>query len=101
MQEYKNITQTVYDTMYQSREARNDDAVLYVLVCESLNPSAVNKSLRDVMLNRKFYGLPSFDSVSRVRRKIQQDNEELRSTRAVAKRRAEKYEKVKAWCYDV
>lgn len=65
-------------------ETRDSDALLYVKICESINPIACNMPFSKVVLNRKEYGFPNYESVGRVRRKIQETNPLLRASLMVS-----------------
>lgn len=59
-------------------ETRGDDFLLVYNVYMRLNPSLNNKKFRDIIFNHKSLGLPPFESITRVRRKLQLINKELR-----------------------
>lgn len=58
-------------------EARNNDDVLYLLVCRRTNDICVNLPFWKVLLNRKAYNLPAFESVRRSRQRLQAAYPEL------------------------
>jgi hypothetical protein len=51
--------------------------LLYVTVCNELNPAAINGPFWHVLLNLKTFGLPNIETVRRTRQKVQQCNPEL------------------------
>lgn len=72
-------------------DARNDDFVLIYRVYKEINESAMIRELFcEVMLNHNKYGLPAFESVSRARRKLQAEHEELRAKKRVRDERINK-----------
>ena len=72
-------------------DSRNDDFVLIYRVYKEINESAMIRELFcEVMLNHKEYGLPAFESVSRARRKLQAEHEELRANKKVEEARINK-----------
>lgn len=71
--------------------ARNDDFYLYSEVLWKLQPSALNLSLVTALRNHSDLELPCYESVTRVRRRIQEKCPELASER-VKKRREEQQE---------
>ena len=80
----KNILETYEDT-------RNDDFVLIYRVYKEINESAMVRELFfEVMLNHKKYGLPAFESITRARRKLQAEYEELRAKKIVTDERINK-----------
>lgn len=70
---------------------RNSDAVLYVQLCQITNERACRMPFEEVMLNRKAYGLPNFESVGRARRKIQAEKPWLRADKEVEDERYENW----------
>lgn len=58
-------------------KARNSDDYLYVKVCEYINPGYITLPFGEVILNRKDFHFPAFESVRRTRQKLQADHPEL------------------------
>ena len=83
------LTDIVKKTLEKEHNARNSDSVLYVKVCNAINPEALKNPFCDVISNLPKYGLPSVESIGRIRRKIQTENPWLQSD-----------EKVKEWRRD-
>lgn len=84
----ENIVKQVLTTY---EDSRNDDFVLIYRVYKEINESAMIRELFcEVMLNHKAYGLPAFESVSRARRKLQAEHEELRANKKVEDARTNK-----------
>ncbi len=70
----KNIMKTqdvVMEILKEYPETRNSDDALYFRVCEHLNKGCMHLSFGTVILNRKCFDLPPFESVRRSRQKIQ------------------------------
>lgn len=68
-------------------KSRNDDFYLILKVYELINPKPIyNCSFRDVMLNHKLYGLPSFHTISRCRRKVFEKYPNLKPLKVTEKR---------------
>jgi hypothetical protein len=62
--------------------ARNDDDILiYEYLKEMFGDNM--PGVRDIFLHKKELGIPAFESITRARRKIQEDHEELRATEKV------------------
>lgn len=97
MKEYNDLSGVVFKILGASKDARDDDTELYILVCNHYNPEATKRPFGEVLRHRKEYGLPKFESVSRVRRKIQENNANLQSSEKVLDGKFEKYKKVKDW----
>jgi len=92
MNEIKNTTKIVKEILTESEAARNSDTVLYIRVCEKLNPAVLWHPFLDVIVTLKENGLPPFETVSRARRKIQAKHPELAGSERVTVARAEKEE---------
>ena len=83
MRYLKTLERTVRAILAQNEDARNDDMVLYLVLC---NAGAL--PLAEIMTQYKYLGLPSFESVSRTRRKLQARYPELAGSRPVRKKRS-------------
>ena len=77
MDNLKTITELVKDVLLEVSETRNSDDLLYYHVCKRLNPICVDYPFQKILQNRKDYGIPSFKSVERARRKVQRSNPDL------------------------
>ena len=75
--ELKTTSKIVKIILEQNPYARNSDDFLYIKVCEKVNDISINLPFKQVMENRKLYGLPPFESVRRCRQKIQATHPEL------------------------
>lgn len=69
-------------------EARNDDFILIAEVYSLLNDSVKRFSFNDIMVYHKNFGLPSIESITRARRKVQNLYEDLRATEGTRRIRA-------------
>ena len=72
--------------------ARGSDAHLYCVLAESLSPNVTYKPFRRVLMEADKFGLPSIETVGRVRRKVQELNPRLRPADAVKKYRTDNEE---------
>jgi hypothetical protein len=78
MEELKKISQIVYKILKEDELARKDDMHLFLRVHETLMPNIGNfntKTVLDLIRRKK---LPSWESMSRARRKVQEKHPELR-----------------------
>lgn len=75
--ELKNTTNIVKDILTRCPDTRSSDDLLYIKVCERINAICINMPFKDVMLKRKSFELPAFESVRRSRQKIQALHPEL------------------------
>lgn len=73
----KQVEKTVKTILTERPQTRNDDHCLYYqYVCRYGRADGMPFAV--LFVNYKHYGLPSFESVSRARRKVQQKCPELR-----------------------
>lgn len=101
--ELKQLKDIVIETLKQFDFTRGDDDLLYLNVLIKLDAKIptenliVDMRLADFFTYRKRYGFPSFESVSRCRRKAQEENPELRPCEKVQKAREYKREEIYHW----
>lgn len=85
MKDYKRIVESVLE---RYPETQDDDFKLYSRVCWLVCGEKVrNVRLIGGLYHHEQFGLPSYESVTRARRKIQEEREDLRGT--IRKRRKE------------
>ena len=84
----KTIEKKVRAVLEKNEDARNDDMVLYLALCNACLKDAGAMPLAEIMTQHKYLGLPSFESVSRTRRKLQAQHPELAGSHPVQKMRA-------------
>ncbi len=77
MDSLKTVEGKVKVILQKNEDARNDDMVLYLALCNLYLEDAGNMPLAEIMTNHKVLGLPSFESVGRTRRKLQERHPEL------------------------
>ena len=90
------LTDLIYKKLKISEHLRDCDNDLYLAVCTELNPSAIHKPFYEVMLDLKSYGLPSIETVTRLRRKVQAEHPEVRASEKVTQWREVKEEQARA-----
>ncbi|MCM1219278.1 MAG: hypothetical protein NC548_32770 [Lachnospiraceae bacterium] len=88
MKNLKTIEGRVRAILEKDEEARNDDMTLYLAVCNSCLKGAGAMPFAEVMAQYKHLGLPSFESVGRTRRKLQEKHPELLGSLRAQKLRA-------------
>ena len=96
--ELKQLKDIVIETLKQGEIFRENDDELYFAVCVKVNSKINNRLLSEMTVgefftNRKRYGLPTFESVSRCRRKAQEEFPELRPPKKVQEARRMQEEK--------
>lgn len=80
MNELKTLKDMVRQVLIKEPATRNSDDFLYYRICEKINKGCIGLPFCEVIMNRKDYGFPSFESVRRTRQKIQAESPELSST---------------------
>lgn len=88
MNKLNQIKSIVGRVLENNKEARKDDFILYSLVCDEMGIVG-NFDFRTMLREHNLFGLPSWESVSRARRKIQAEHRELTDEKTVEKRKEE------------
>lgn len=88
MNELKTLKDMVRQVLIQEPATRNSDDILYYRICEKINKGCINLPFCQVIVNRKDFGIPSFESVRRTRQKIQAECPELSSNEEVKSMRS-------------
>lgn len=83
MATFKELQPLVKTVLENNPKARDCDELLYHGVIMLANPDAVTTLFGSILLHFDEYGIPSFESVSRIRRKLQRDFPELKGSRTV------------------
>lgn len=95
MRKIRTTEAVVKQILIANPATRNSDTILYVAVCERLNPIACNLAFSTAMTKREEFGFPKYDTVGRARRKIQAEFEELRASEEVTDERYENWKAVR------
>ena len=77
------MTELIDKILVKDQKARDSDVHLYLEVCKTYNPIALQMPFCQVLASLKEYGYPSIETVSRLRRKVQNEKPELRGTEKV------------------
>lgn len=88
MRNLKTIEGKVKAILEKDEEARNDDMLLYLKVCNTCLKDTGAMPFAEVMSQYRYLGLPSIESVGRTRRKLQAKFPELAGSLRVQKPRA-------------
>ena len=88
MEKLNKIKNVVTRILEKNTKARKDDFILFSCVCDELGVVS-NFDFRTMLNNHKLFGLPSWESVSRARRKIQAERPELKDAEMAEIRDAE------------
>ena len=92
MSKIKKTETVVRAILEENKEARDDDFLLVALACRRFCPSIMGETFTSVLSQHKQYGLPSFESITRARRKLQANNESLRGSERMRRIRNEEEE---------
>lgn len=75
MKDYMSIVEKV---LREHSVTRDDDFKLYVWACQIMNPEIMREEFGKALWHHSENGLPSYESITRARRKLQEQNPELR-----------------------
>ena len=85
MDELRKLEDLVRVILREYPDTRNSDNLLYVYVIGYYNEEALKVPLSEYLMYFSDLKIPRAESVARVRRKLQEDNPELRATESVRK----------------
>lgn len=80
-----NLENIIIDVLERNKFTRKDDHMLYIEVCSDINPNCLDNFM-EAFKYRKEFELPSFESVSRCRRKVQERYPDLKEYNVAEKR---------------
>ena len=80
------LDKIVKEVLTKNEKSRVDDFVLINLVVNRINPKYNNVTIEDFLLNAKRWRLPSFESITRCRRKLQAEFPKLANKEMQEKR---------------
>lgn len=86
------IQDIVEKILREEKPSRDSDHLLYYYFCKRVKPEILEDKYGDILLSFNSYELPTFESVSRIRRKVQYLYPELKSNKNVEDWRREREE---------
>ena len=100
--ELKQLKDLVIETLKQGETFRESDDHLYLAVCIKIFSKTSYRNITDMTVgeffrNRKEYGLPTFESVSRCRRKVQEERPDLKPCEKIQEARRTKQDEFYKW----
>ena len=100
--ELKQLKDIVIETLKQGETFRENDDELYFAVCVKVNSRISDRLLTNMTVgeffgNRKKYGLPTYESVSRCRRKVQEERPDLKPCKKIQEERTKREEEFYNW----
>ena len=94
--EMKYLKDMVHETLKEDEAARNCDNYLYLQVAKRINYEAITQPFFSVVINLPKYGLPSFETIGRLRRKVQEEHPDLMAAEQIEMFRTDNEEVFKA-----
>ncbi len=92
----------VKEILENHKNTRGNDDILYLRVAEKYAGKDIsNMSFSSVMLYRNLYGVPCFETVRRVRQKLQADHPELRPAEGTRRKRSDAEEEYRSYAKGV
>lgn len=102
MADLRNITDVIRMVLEVNEEARDSDDILYAEVCSKINPKFAYMSSYQIFYHRSLYGIPTYETVSRLRREVQRKIPKFKGTQTAEDRRCEHWKAIRKECgYDV
>lgn len=93
----KKIETNVLAVMLKYPESRGNDFVLYAMYIKENRSELKDVGLIYALMEAKKLGMPSYESITRARRKIQQHNPQLRPPEKTAAARQEKEKQFRSY----
>ena len=87
MAKLKMVEPLVEEALINNKSCRGDNFILYLEVLKKYID--LNLSIKDVFLNHDLLGIPSLESITRARRKLQEKHPELKDVQAALIREQE------------
>lgn len=97
MKNYKSVEQLIFPILEEIPSTRDDDKVLYIELCKKENPQVLKMGFEQVFSNLNLFDLPSYDTVSRCRRKIQAKYPLLRGSEKATNSRYENWKEAREY----
>lgn len=97
MSKIKKIEPIVKKVLEDNENARNDDFELVLMVYGEINENAMFRPFYKVMREHKAYGLPSMESITRCRRRLQTKYEHLKANKETEKIREKEEEEFREY----
>lgn len=88
MANLKNIESVVEKILERREDARENDDILYIYVCEYFYRGVSSMSCKEFFFSRKSMHCPTFASVTRTRRKVFERRPELKPKKVTEARNA-------------
>lgn len=100
MAKLKNLENIVKGVLERDRSSREDDFYLVYEVYAKITPEVRRWDFGYVMTEHKYLKLPSFESITRARRKLQAKFPELRGGEAMTERRYREWQDFRTYALD-
>lgn len=98
MSRIKKIENIVLGVLERYPESRDSDETLYYeIIKDHEHTMHYGFSVYELLMERKKWGIPSYETVGRTRRKLQEEHEELRGSKWATRYRREEEERFIAY----
>ena len=97
MSEFSKIEDQIKDILEKYPDCRNSDNILYSVYLSRVNPEVNSVSVSDFYKYFNDYNVPRFESIARIRRKVQSEYPELKGCDTVKQWRRENESKFKQY----
>ena len=100
MGKIKRVEDIVKKVLENNEFSRGDDFFLVLNVYGEIQPNIREKEFAYVLSNHKFLRLPSFESITRARRKLQSEYPDLRPKDSITDIRYKEYQNFRNYALD-
>ena len=101
MANMKRVESAVMAVLTAHPDARNDDFILINMVYQHLKFETGSTYFEDVMMSHKKHNLPSFESITRARRKLQAEYPHLRADKLTQNVRDKQQEEFRQYALEL
>lgn len=97
VEDLKGMEHKVCKVLETHQKAREDDILLYLIICKGINENCLKMPFDYVLANADVLGLPRFDTVARARRRTQEKRADLQATDNAKTHRKRKKDIYEEW----
>lgn len=101
MDDLRNTENIVRAILQDNKDARNSDNILYEAYISKVNPMVLIRPVRDYLLYFADLGIARYETVARIRRKLQESEEELRGVEQVQTWRKENEKEFREYAKEI
>lgn len=93
----RNNEKIVTDVLERVPAARDDDYILYARILAEYRPDIARMDVIAAFYQHGEIGMPSYEGITRARRKVQKRRPDLRPSKSAAERKAENEKAYREW----